>query len=133
MASQYRFKSDQELLQLIPGSPGGRLFSEEEEVFATAEPGGLSGRAGEPRNGHGKGLNSPEDIEQTADLVKIYLREMGSILLLSREQEIALARKMERGERAISKALARTPFTLDEIESLEAMLKRDARGLRQIL
>ncbi|OGD14976.1 MAG: hypothetical protein A2W20_01750 [Candidatus Aminicenantes bacterium RBG_16_66_30] len=124
MASQYKYKSDQELLQLIPGSPGGRLFSEEEEIFATAEPGRLTGRLGEPRNGNGKGLHSPEDIEQTADLVKIYLREMGSILLLSREQEIALARKMERGERAISKALARTPFTLDEIESLEAMLKR---------
>ncbi len=124
MASEYKYKSDQELLHLIPGIPGGKLFSDEEEVFAAAAPGTFADRLAEPRNGHGKGLNSPEDIEQTADLVKIYLREMGSILLLSREQEIALARKMERGERAISKALARTPFTLDEIEALEAMLKK---------
>jgi RNA polymerase primary sigma factor len=124
MASQYKYKNDQELLQLMPSTPGGKLFSDEEEIFSAADPGALAGRLGEPKNGNGKGLNSPEDIEQTADLVKIYLREMGSILLLSREQEIALARKMERGEKAISKALARTPFTLEEIDSLEALLKR---------
>jgi len=124
MASQYKYKNDQELLQLLPGTSGGKLFSDEEEAFTAVEPAGPSAGFGEPRNGKGKGLNSPEDIEQTADLVKIYLREMGSILLLSRDQEIALARKMERGEKAIAKALARTRFTLEEIDALEAMLKR---------
>ena len=124
MASQYKYRTDQELLQLIPGTPGGKLFSDEEDVFSAADPGVIARRPGGPRNGNGKALTSPEDIEQTADLVKIYLREMGSILLLSREQEIGLARKMERGEKAILKALARTPFTLEEIESLEALLKR---------
>ncbi len=49
---------------------------------------------------------------------------MGSILLLSRDQEISLARRMERGERAILKALVKTPFTLDELVSLEALLKK---------
>jgi RNA polymerase primary sigma factor len=122
MASQYKYKTDEELLQLIPRTPGGKLFSDEEEVFPASDAAPIGARLGEPRNG--KGLNSPEDIEQTADLVKIYLREMGSILLLSREQEISLARKMERGEKAILKALARTPFTLEEIVALEAMLKK---------
>jgi RNA polymerase primary sigma factor len=124
MATQYKYKNDQELLELLPGKPGGKLFAEEDESFAAAEPAGPVAGFGEPRNGNGKGLHSPEDIEQTADLVKIYLREMGSILLLSREQEIALARKMERGEKAIAKALARTPFMLEEMDALEAMLKR---------
>jgi len=126
MASEFKYKNDDVLLQLIPGTPGGRYFTDEEEGFALAGPAPLGGRLGGPKNGngHGKGLHSPEDIEQTADLVKIYLREMGSILLLSREQEISLARRMERGEKAILKALVRTPFTLEELESLEAMLKR---------
>jgi RNA polymerase primary sigma factor len=124
MASQYKYKNDQELLELLPGKPGGKLFAEDDEAFVAAEPSSRTAGFGEPRNGNGKALHSPEDIEQTADLVKIYLREMGSILLLSREQEIALARKMERGEKAIAKALARTPFTLEEMDALEAMLKR---------
>ncbi|OGD13887.1 MAG: hypothetical protein A2V76_04850 [Candidatus Aminicenantes bacterium RBG_16_63_14] len=127
MASQYKYKSE-ELLQLIPTASGGKLFSDEEETFLAADAPVLSPRLVDPRNGNGgngKGLNSPEDIEQTADLVKIYLREMGSILLLSRDQEIQLARRMERGEKAIIKALAKTPFTLEEILSLETLLKKN--------
>ncbi len=126
MASQYKYKNE-ELLQLIPRTPGGKLFSDEEETFPAADAAVLEPRLVEPKNGgggNGKGLNSPEDIEQTADLVKIYLREMGSILLLSRDQEIQLARRMERGEKAIRKALTRTPFTLEEILSLETLLKK---------
>ena len=136
MASQYGYKNGQELLELLPGSPGGKLFADDEETFAAGGHSSPAPDFGEPRhgngnghgdgngNGNGKGLHSPEGIEQTADLVKIYLREMGSILLLSREQELALARKMERGEKAIARALARTPFTLEEMDALEAMLKR---------
>ncbi len=127
MASQFKYKNE-EILQLIPRTPAGKLFSEEEETFQAAGASGLGARLVAPKNGNGgngKGLNSPEDIEQTADLVKIYLREMGSILLLSRDQEIQLARRMERGEKAIRKALVRTPFTLEEIVSLEALLKKN--------
>lgn len=127
MASQYKYKTE-ELLQLIPRTPGGKLFSDEEETFPAADAAVLEPRLVEPKNGgggNGKGLNSPEDIEQTADLVKIYLREMGSILLLSRDQEIQLARRMERGEKAIRKALVRTSFTLEEILSLETLIKKN--------
>jgi RNA polymerase primary sigma factor len=125
MATEYKFKTNEELLQLLPGTPGGKLFTEEDETFVASDA-PLGARLGTPKNGngHGKALHSPEDIEQTADLVKIYLREMGSILLLSREQEISLARRMERGEKAILKALVRTPFTLDEVVALEALLKK---------
>ena len=128
MATEYKYKNHEELLQLIPGTTGGKMFPDDEDGFLPSD--GAPARLGEPRNGNGngngngKGLNSPEDIEQTADLVKIYLREMGSILLLSRDQEIALARRMERGEKTILKALVKTPATLDELVSLEEMLKR---------
>ena len=126
MASEFKYKDNEELLELIPGGASGKLFADEEEIFASPDGASLGARLGGPKNGngHGKGLHSPEDIEQTADLVKIYLREMGSILLLSRDQEISLARRMERGEKAILKALIRTPYTLDELVSLEALLKR---------
>jgi RNA polymerase primary sigma factor len=122
MATEYKYKNSEELLQLIPAPSGSALFGEDEDGLAGAAP--LGARLSEPKNGHGKGLNSPEDIEQTADLVKIYLREMGSILLLSRDQEISLARRMERGEKAILKALVKSPYTLDEIVALEALLRK---------
>jgi RNA polymerase primary sigma factor len=131
MAIQYKLKKE-EILSLMPRVGSDALFPEEEEVFQTAEAGSLSPRFEDPKNGNhgnGKGLVSPEDMEQTADLVKIYLREMGSILLLSRDQEIALARRMERGDRAISKALARTPFTMQEILSLEATIKKNPENM----
>ncbi|MGZ5495689.1 MAG: sigma-70 family RNA polymerase sigma factor [Candidatus Aminicenantales bacterium] len=125
MATEYKYKDGEELLQLMPGTSSGKLFTEDDEVVSGSDA-SLGARLGEPKNGNGrsKGLHSPEDIEQTADLVKIYLREMGSILLLSRDQEISLARRMERGEKAILKALVKTPFTLEELVSLEALLKK---------
>src|SRR5665647_757183 len=125
MATEYKYKDGEELLQLMPGTSSGKLFTEDDEVFSGSDA-SLRTRLGEPKNGNcrSKSLHSPEDIEQTADLVKIYLREMGSILLLSRDQEISLARRMERGEKAILKALVKTPFTLEELVSLEALLKK---------
>ncbi|MBN2266659.1 MAG: hypothetical protein JW775_12690, partial [Candidatus Aminicenantes bacterium] len=82
MATEFKYKNPQEFLGLIPRKPDGKLYADEEELFAAS----LGDGPGGPKNGsrRGRGLNSPEDIEQTADLVKIYLREMGSILLLSR-------------------------------------------------
>jgi RNA polymerase primary sigma factor len=131
MASQYKMKKD-EILSLIPRGSQDSLFPEEEELFRADEsptlPAGFEG-PGNGRPANGKGLVSPEDMEQTADLVKIYLREMGSILLLSREEEIALARRMERGERAIFKALARTPITMNEILTLETTVKKGPESL----
>jgi RNA polymerase primary sigma factor len=131
MATQYKLKKE-EILSLLPRVSTDALFPEEEEVFPVAdrEPG--NARFGGRRNGgrgSAKGLASPEDMEQTADLVKIYLREMGSILLLSRDQEIALARRMEKGERAVFKALSRTPFTLEQILCLEATIKKNPENM----
>ncbi|GAF72022.1 unnamed protein product, partial [marine sediment metagenome] len=51
---------------------------------------------------------SLEGLERTTDPVKLYLREMGSISLLTREGEIAIAMEIERGEKKIIKALSKT-------------------------
>jgi RNA polymerase primary sigma factor len=53
-------------------------------------------------------LVSLHGLERTTDPVKLYLREMGNIALLTREGEIAIAREIERGEKAIIKALSKT-------------------------
>ena len=64
-------------------------------------------------------------LERTTDPVKLYLKEMGNISLLTREGEIAIARKIERGEKAIVKTLSKTRLVLNEILSLEDKMKED--------
>jgi RNA polymerase primary sigma factor len=62
-------------------------------------------------------------LERTTDPVKLYLREMGNISLLTREGEIAIAREIERGEKAIIKALSKTRLVLNQVLALEEQIK----------
>ena len=70
-------------------------------------------------------LVSLHGLERTTDPVKLYLREMGSISLLTREGEIAIAREIERGEKSIIKSLSRTRLVLNEVLALEERIKEN--------
>ena len=75
---------------------------------------------------------SPEDMGRTTDLVKLYMKEMGSVLLLTKEGEIALAKRIEKGERSITHALASTPITLKERLGLEKRIQERPEVIREI-
>jgi RNA polymerase primary sigma factor len=75
---------------------------------------------------------SLEGLERTTDPVKLYLREMGNISLLTREGEIAIAREIERGEKTIIKALSKTRLVLNEVLSIEERLKEDDTVLHEM-
>ncbi|MBS3818813.1 RNA polymerase sigma factor RpoD [bacterium] len=77
-------------------------------------------------------LISMEALERTTDPVKLYLREMGNISLLTREGEIAIAKEMEKGEKAILKALSKTKIVLNEILSLEKRITEDPEYILEI-
>ena len=62
-------------------------------------------------------------LERTTDPVKLYLREMGNIPLLNRDGEISIAREIERGEKAIIKALSKTRLVLNKIVEIEQTIK----------
>jgi RNA polymerase primary sigma factor len=68
-------------------------------------------------------LVSIHGLERTTDPVKLYLREMGNISLLTREGEISIAKDIERGEKSIIKALSKTRLVLSEIFFLEEEIK----------
>ncbi len=57
-------------------------------------------------------------LDKTWDPVRIYLREMGAVPLLNREGEIALARRIERGQTKTRRALSRCPLVVLEIVRL---------------
>lgn len=71
-------------------------------------------------------LVSIEGLDRTTDPVKLYLREMGSISLLTREGEIAIAKEIERGEKSIIKALSKTRLVLNEVLALEDEIYKDS-------
>ncbi len=75
-------------------------------------------------------LVSLHGLERTTDPVKLYLREMGNIALLTREGEIAIAREIERGEKSIIKALSKTRMVLNEVLDIEDRIK-EAPGIVQ--
>lgn len=77
-------------------------------------------------------LVSLEGLERTTDPVKLYLREMGNISLLTREGEIAIAREIERGEKAIIKALSKTRLVLNEVLSLEEKINENPEIIHEM-
>ena len=73
-----------------------------------------------------------DGLGHTTDTVRLYLREMGNILLLSREEEVALAKRIERGEREINNALSRTELIQSEILSLKEKIKENPEIIRKV-
>ncbi len=71
--------------------------------------------------------------EKTNDPVRMYLREMGTVPLLTREGEIDLARRIERGQYSVKKALSRAPLVVQETLKLGETLERDQVCLYDVL
>jgi RNA polymerase primary sigma factor len=77
-------------------------------------------------------LVSTHGLERTTDPVKLYLREMGNISLLTREGEIAIAREIERGEKSIIKALSKTRLVLNEVLGLEGRIRENPFTIQEM-
>ncbi|MDY0191548.1 MAG: RNA polymerase sigma factor RpoD [Desulfuromonas sp.] len=71
-------------------------------------------------------------IGRTSDPVRMYLREMGQVSLLTREGEVEIAKRIEEGEGLITQVVLRTPIALDEIISLGNDLSEGTIGISDI-
>jgi RNA polymerase primary sigma factor len=79
-------------------------------------------------------LELAQDVgDKTNDPVRMYLREMGTVPLLTREGEIELAKRNERGQWAVRKALSRSPLVIREIIQLGEDLQRGNTSVRDVL
>ena len=69
--------------------------------------------------------------DKTNDPVRMYLREMGTVPLLTREGEIELAKRIERGQRSVNKSLSRSPLIIREVAALgRGDSERQVAGVR---
>jgi RNA polymerase primary sigma factor len=77
-------------------------------------------------------LSSGVDTK-SQDPVRIYLREMGSVPLLTREGEVAIARRMERGQLVVTKAITRSPIVIKELIVVGDELRTGARPIKGVV
>jgi RNA polymerase primary sigma factor len=80
-----------------------------------------------------KGGNSKEDLDRTDDPVRMYLREMGVVELLSREGEIAIAKRIEAGRNTMIKGLCESALTFEALMIWREELAEGAILLRDII
>jgi RNA polymerase primary sigma factor len=72
-------------------------------------------------------------LEKTNDPVRIYLRKMGTVPLLTRQGEVDIAKRIERGQLRVLKALSRSPIVIRQILAIAEDLKRGVRSIREIV
>jgi RNA polymerase primary sigma factor len=75
----------------------------------------------------------PGPLETSKDPTRIYLREMGVVPLLTREGEVDIAKRIERGQRRVLKALSRSPIVILQILAIGEDLKLGARSIKEIV
>ncbi len=76
---------------------------------------------------------TPGTIGKTDDPVRMYLREMGTVSLLSREGEVEIAKRIEEGQGEIAKAIFSMPASLKELISLADKLRKGAISIREVV
>ncbi|HTM38870.1 MAG TPA: RNA polymerase sigma factor RpoD [Terriglobales bacterium] len=76
---------------------------------------------------------TPGALEKTNDPVRMYLREMGTVPLLTREGEVEIAKRIERGQNRVLKALSRSPIVIRELLAMGEDLKKGVRSIKEVV
>ena len=76
---------------------------------------------------------TPSAIDKTNDPVRMYLREMGTVPLLTREGEVEIAKRIERGKLSVIKAISRTPTIAKAVVRMGEQLRSGDRTIRELV
>ncbi len=76
---------------------------------------------------------APSALDKTSDPVRLYLREMGTVPLLTRQGEIEIAKRFERGHLRVLKAISRCPIVIHEVKAMGADLESGARSVKEMV
>jgi RNA polymerase primary sigma factor len=134
-----------EVNDLIPGE----LTSPDDldDLLTTINTQGIDVLGGEPKFGAAEKFEpeageesddveldlTPGTLEKTNDPVRMYLREMGTVPLLTREGEVEIAKRIERGQMRVMKAISRSPIVIREIAGLGEDLRRGVRNIKEVV
>ena len=89
--------------------------------------------AGDEESADARGNIDDDDIGRTDDPVRMYLREMGSVELLSREGEIAIAKRIEAGREQMIGGICESPLTIKALVDWHSKIERGEILLREII
>jgi RNA polymerase primary sigma factor len=76
---------------------------------------------------------TPGSLEKTNDPVRMYLREMGTVPLLTREGEVTIAKRIERGQLVVMKSVTRSPIVIKELIAVGDDLRKGGRSIKEIV
>ena len=76
---------------------------------------------------------TPSVIDKTNDPVRMYLREMGTVPLLTREGEVAIAKRIERGKLSIMRAVSRMPLVVQQVIDMGDAMRNGERAVRDFV
>ena len=75
---------------------------------------------------------TPGALDKTNDPVRMYLREMGTVPLLTREGEVEIAKRIERGKKAVLRVISRTRSTASRTRSTSRRLTASENSMRRM-
>jgi RNA polymerase primary sigma factor len=127
--------------------PGDITSSEEmDDMFSMFRAQGIEVIDGEPKAAGAEKLGiekeagdeveldlTPGALDKTNDPVRLYLREMGTVPLLTREGEVEIAKRIERGQLNVLKAVSRSPIVIKEVINLGDQLERGERTINDVI
>src|SRR5713101_7266048 len=76
---------------------------------------------------------TPGTLEKANDPVRMYLCEMGTVPLLTREGEVAIAKRIERGQMLVLRTISRSPIVLKAMLAIGEELRKDIRSIKEIV
>ena len=76
---------------------------------------------------------TPGALDKTNDPVRMYLREMGTVPLLTREGEVEIAKRIERGQVKVFKALSRSPIVIQSLFATARQLKAGEKSIKEVV
>ncbi|HKC97220.1 MAG TPA: RNA polymerase sigma factor region1.1 domain-containing protein, partial [Methylomirabilota bacterium] len=114
-------------IEVVDSAKAGRLPSEVRERKAQPEP------EENDDDGPPEPIDlTPGPVGRTEDPVRLYLREMGRVALLTREGEIALAKRIEEGKNQVTQAILSTNLALERFHELRDQLRQQDISVKDV-